>query len=254
MFRPRIIPVLLLKNQGLVKTIKFQNPVYVGDPMNAIKIFNDLEADELVFLDITATSENRLPNLKLLERISKEAFMPLAIGGGIKTLDDVKKIIDLGAEKVVINSSSVTSPGLIETAANLFGSQSVIISIDVKSGFLGKQKVYINSGKTATNLDPVQHAKNVENLGAGELIINSISRDGTMKGYDLELIKKITESVKVPVVALGGAGSIKHFEDAYLHGHAHAMAAGSMFVFYGPHRAVLINYPDKKLLPKFTTS
>jgi cyclase len=251
MFRPRVIPCLLLKNKGLVKTVKFKNPTYIGDPMNAIKIFNDLEADELVFLDITATNENRLLSLDLVERIAEEAFMPFAVGGGIKNLDEIKQILKTGAEKVIINTSSVTNPNLIREASDNFGNQSIIISIDVKKDIWKKNKVYINSGKRNTQLDPVEHAKKMEQLGAGEIIINSIDKDGTMAGYDIDLIGKVSESVQVPVVALGGAGSLNDFKEAIVNGHASAVAAGSMFVFHGPRRAVLINYPEKEDIKHF---
>lgn len=248
MFRPRVIPVLLLKDLGLVKTTRFKDARYVGDPMNAIKIFNDLQADELTFLDITATNENRLPNLDLLRRISEEAFMPFAVGGGIRTLDDVKKMIDTGAEKIVINSASVSNPEVLEKAAALFGSQSVVVCIDVKKNLFGKQMVYVNSGKKSTGINPVIHAQAVQERGAGEIIVNSIDQDGTMAGYDLQLIKKMTEAVSIPVVALGGAGNLTHLREAFIDGHAHAMAAGSMFVFHGPRKAVLINYPSREEL------
>jgi imidazole glycerol-phosphate synthase subunit HisF len=248
MFRPRVIPVLLLKGKGLVKTVQFKNPTYIGDPINAVKIFNDMEADELVFLDITATNENRIPSAEIIKRISDEAFMPFAVGGGIKSINDVKSLIQAGAEKVVINSSSVTNPQLITEAANIFGNQSIIVSIDVKKNFWGKKLVYINCGQKSTGISPVEHAQKMEEAGAGEILINSIDLDGTMSGYDIELIKSVSESVFVPVVASGGAGNLNHFKSAITEGKASAVAAGSMFVFHGPRRGVLINYPEKKEL------
>jgi imidazole glycerol-phosphate synthase subunit HisF len=237
MFRPRVIPVLLLKGKGLVKTVQFKNPTYIGDPINAVKIFNDMEADELVFLDITATNENRIPSAEIIKRIR-----------GIKSINDVKSLIQAGAEKVVINSSSVTNPQLITEAANIFGNQSIIVSIDVKKNFWGKKLVYINCGQKSTGISPVEHAQKMEEAGAGEILINSIDLDGTMSGYDIELIKSVSESVFVPVVASGGAGNLNHFKSAITEGKASAVAAGSMFVFHGPRRGVLINYPEKKEL------
>lgn len=248
MFRPRVIPVLLLKNQGLVKTVKFGSPKYVGDPMNAIKIFNDLEADELVFLDITATKENRLPDLDLLKQISNSAFMPLAIGGGIRSLEDARKIFGTGAEKVVLNTIATAESGVVTEIAGIFGSQSVVVSIDVKANLFGKQYVFTHNGTLNTKFNPLEFAKLMVEAGAGEIIINSIDRDGVMTGYDIELIRKISDAVKIPVVALGGAGTLEHLREGFLKGHAAALAAGSMFVFHGPRRAVLINYPQNKEL------
>lgn len=245
MFRPRVIPVLLLLNKGLVKTTKFRNPVYVGDPINAVKIFNDLRADELVFLDISASKEDRLIPLDLLKDISDEAFMPFAAGGGVKSLDDAKKIINAGAEKVVINSAAMNSPRIVFEIAEHFGNQSVIVSIDVQKSFFGKNKVCIRDGSKLTDTNPVDHAIQMEKAGAGEIMINSIDKDGTMSGYNYELIKTIADAVSIPVIACGGAGTINDFIEAVQKGGASAVAAGSMFVFHGRRRAVLISYPER---------
>jgi imidazole glycerol-phosphate synthase subunit HisF len=247
MFRPRVIPVLLLLNKGLVKTVCFKKPSYVGDPMNAIKIFNELEADELIFLDITASKEKRTVSTELVKKIGNEAFMPFAVGGGIQTIEDIRNLISSGAEKVVINTHAVNT-ALIAQAASQFGSQSLVVSIDVKKNLFGKERVYVLGGSKATDLDPVQHAVQVANAGAGEIMINSIDRDGTMEGYDIDLINKIVRAVQIPVIACGGAGSMLHLKEAVRDGNAHAVAAGSMFVYHGARRAVLINYPDKKEL------
>jgi cyclase len=247
MFRPRVIPVLLLKYKGLVKTIQFKKPKYIGDPMNAVKIFNDMEADELIFLDITASQENRIPAIEIVQEIGDEAFMPFAVGGGIKTLEHIQQIIKAGAEKVVINSACITNPEVISDGANLFGRQSIIASIDIKKTLFGKQKVHILNGKKNTKLNAIDHAVNMESLGAGEIFINSVDQDGEMTGYDLALIKEISEAVKIPVVASGGAGSIEDMKQAINNG-ASAASAGSMFVYKGSHRGVLINYPDKEEL------
>jgi len=248
MLRTRVIPCLLLKGQGLVKTIKFKDPKYVGDPINAVKIFNDKEVDELIFLDITATLEKRNPNFKVIQDIASEAFMPLGYGGGIRDIDDIKKILNLGVEKVIINSFAVENPFFIRKAADIVGSQSVVVSIDVRKNFWGKYEIFIHSGKKNTKLDPLTYAQQVQSMGAGELFINSIDMDGTMLGYDVGLIRKITEAVDIPVIACGGAGRLNDFNRAVKSGGASAVAAGSMFVFQGKHRAVLISYPEIEML------
>lgn len=250
MFRPRIIPVLLLKNKGLVKTVRFRKPTYIGDPINAVKIFNDLEADELIFLDITAANEGRTILPGLVKEIGDEAFMPFAVGGGIHSLEDVRLLLQAGAEKVVVNTCAVHYPHIIKEISENFGSQSLIISMDVKKNISGKYKVVINSGKKSTNILPLEHAENMAASGAGEILINSIDRDGTMEGYDLQLTRLISEAVDIPVIACGGAGSLEDLAAAVNKGGASAAAAGSMFVYHGPRKAVLINYPEKKVLGK----
>lgn len=248
MFRPRIIPVLLLKNKGLVKTVKFSKPKYVGDPINAVKIFNDLETDELIFLDITATKEARTISPELVKDIGDEAYMPFAVGGGINKIQDVENLIRMGAEKVVMNSAAALNPALITEAANHFGNQSIVVSIDVKKGIFGKYSIFVRSGTIKIETDLISYCKNAESSGAGEIMINSIDRDGTMSGYDLELIKIVTGSVSIPVIACGGAGNLNDFKDAVKISDASAAAAGSMFVFHGPRKAVLINYPERQEL------
>jgi cyclase len=250
MFRPRVIPCLLLKHLGLVKTVKFKDPTYIGDPINAVKIFNELEADELAFLDITASKENRLIDIELVKRIGKEAFMPFAVGGGIKSIEEVKRILGSGAEKIIINTNSVNDPELVNKAAEYSGNQSVVVSIDVKKNLFGKYQMFTKSGTQKTSIDPIEHAKKMEQAGAGEILINSIDKDGTMSGYDVNLIRQIADNVTIPVIAIGGAGTFEHFREAVDEGHAAAVAAGSMFVFHGPRRAVLINYPTEKELEK----
>ena len=249
MIRPRVIPCLLLKNEGLVKTVKFKDPKYLGDPINIVRIFNDKEVDELIFLDILATVENRRPNFELLGKITSECFMPLGYGGGIRTLEDVKQLLSMGVEKIVLNTSAVENPSLIRAAADYASSQAVVISLDVKKTLLGKYEVYTRGGKKGTGLDPVKFAVEMEKQGAGELFLNSIDRDGTMQGYDLELVRRVADSVTVPVVACGGAGNIQHLAEAIQAG-ASAAAAGSMFVFQGPLRGVLISYPAQEELKR----
>lgn len=247
MIRPRVIPCLLLKNGGLVKTVKFKDPKYLGDPINIVRIFNDKEVDELIFLDITATLEKRPPPFELLGKITSECFMPLGYGGGIRALDEVKRLLGIGIEKIVLNTSAIENPALVRAAADYAGSQAVVISLDVKRSVFGKYEVYTHSGQKATGFDPVRFAVEMEKQGAGELFVNSIDRDGTMLGYDLELVRRVADSVQVPVVACGGAGNIQHLADA-IHGGASAAAAGSLFVFHGPLRGVLISYPSQQEL------
>jgi len=245
MFRPRVIPVLLLKNQGLVKSVKFKNHRYIGDPINAVKLFNDLKADELVFLDITASKNSSLISLDFVKKVGDEANMPFAVGGGIKTNEQIKQILNAGAEKVVINSQAALYPDFINLAAQEFGSSTIVVSIDVKRNIFKKEKVYIRSGTKATKYSPIEFAKLVEKKGAGEIIINSIEHDGMMQGYHLDLIKRISESVSIPVVAMGGAGSLRDTSKAIKNAYASAAGAGSLFIYHGPRRAVLINYPTR---------
>lgn len=245
--RIRVIPVLLIQKNGLVKSVKFRNHKYVGDPINAVKIFNDKEVDEIVVLDISATTEKRPPNFEQVREIASEAFMPLAYGGGISKLEEIKELITSGVEKAVINTAAIQNPELIRKAADWVGSQSIVVSIDVKKNLWGRYKVYAANGTKNTGLDPVDFARQVSELGAGEIFINSIEKDGTFDGYDLELIKAVTKAVEIPVVANGGAATVEDFAKAISHG-ASAVAAGSMFVFQRPHRAVLISYPSQQVL------
>ncbi len=247
MIRPRVIPALLLKGQGLVKTVKFKDPKYLGDPINIVRIFNDKEVDELIFLDITATNEKRRPPFEALSKITSECFMPLGYGGGIRSLEDVRTLLGLGVEKVILNTAAVEMPELVTEAAAYAGSQAVVISIDVKRSLLGKYEVFTHSGLQGTGLDVVRHAQEMERRGAGELFVNSIDRDGTMQGYDLDLVRRVAQAVNIPVVACGGAGKVEHLAEAIWAG-ASAAAAGSMFVFQGPLRGVLISYPSQEEL------
>lgn len=248
MRRIRVIPILLIQNNGLVKSIKFQKHQYVGDPINAVKIFNEKEVDEIIILDISASREKRAPNIRQIAEITSEAFMPLGYGGGITHLDEIKEILYEGAEKVILNTSALDHPELITNTAQRFGSQSVVVSIDVQKNWLGQYKVYRSNGSKNTGLHPLELAKRVAELGAGEIMLTSIDRDGTFEGYDLELLKQITQSVEIPVIACGGAAEVKDFYQAVSIGGASAVAAGSMFVFQRPHRAVLISYPSQKEL------
>lgn len=247
MLKTRIIPCLLLKNTGLIKTVRFKNPKYLGDPLNIVRIFNDKEVDEIVLLDTTATIENRPPLFESISKIAGECFMPLCYGGGVRSLDDIKTLFNLGIEKVAVNSFAVEDPLFITKASEMFGNQSIVVSIDVKKNPLGKYKVFTHGGKKPAGLSPVEFAMEMEKNGAGELLLTSIDLDGTMEGYDLKLIESVSSAVSIPVIACGGAGSIQHLKDAITVGKASAAAAGSLFVFHGPHRAVLINYPDTEI-------
>lgn len=246
MINTRIIPCLLLKGTGLVKTIQFKNPTYVGDPINAIRIFNEMESDELLFLDINATKENRRPNVNIISKFVDECFMPLAIGGGIRKMEDIKDILNLGVEKISINTHAVEDPSFIKKASNMFGSQSITVSIDAKKKSNGSYEVFTKGGNYPTGLDPVSWAKKMEGVGAGEILINSIDNDGMMEGYDIELIRQVSDTVNIPVVACGGAGKLQDLIDAIFSGHASAVAAGSFFVFNNKKRSVLINYLEKE--------
>jgi imidazole glycerol-phosphate synthase subunit HisF len=247
MRRIRVIPVLLLQNGGLVKTIKFKNPSYVGDPINAVRIFNEKEVDEIVVLDIGAQNAKRGPDFKSISEIASEAFIPLAYGGGINNIEEVKELFYIGVEKVVFNFSAFHNPGLLTQAAKLAGSQSIVASMDVKKNWLGKPKVFVNNASHNTGIDPVVYARRMEDIGAGEIFLTAVDRDGTYEGYDLELTKLISSNVRIPVISCGGASSTKDFSDAVKNG-ASAVAAGSMFVFQRPHRAVLISYPSQQEL------
>ncbi len=245
MLKTRIMPCLLVSNGRLVKTIKFANPAYVGDPVNAIKIYNEKEVDELILLDISATQEGRKPNFAFLSEIANECFMPLAYGGGVRDLDDIKRIFSLGIEKVAINSYAVENPAFIEKAATIFGSQSILLSLDAKKNLFGKYGVYTQGGRKGTSHDPVVWAVEAERLGAGEILLNSIDQDGTMEGYDIKLIKKVTDAVHIPVIACGGAGRLHDFKAAVAEGGASAVAAGSMVVYQAKNKGVLINFPSR---------
>lgn len=245
--RPRIIPVLLYDDRDLIKTINFKDRTYLGDPVNAVKIFNRKGIDELSVLDIGATKNHREPDFELLKDIASEAFMPLSCGGGITNLEQVHELLAIGYEKVVINSELVRNPQLITKSAEAFGSQSIVASIDAKM-IKGQYQCVINDGQEVTDKTPIDLAKEAERLGAGEIIINSVDRDGMMQGYDVELIRGVADSVKIPVTALGGASGIGDLKKALDEGHAHAAAGGSMFVYYGRLKAVLITAPSEEEL------
>jgi imidazole glycerol-phosphate synthase subunit HisF len=248
MFIPRVIPVLLLRNMGIVKSVQFKNHRYIGDPINAVRIFNDLKADELSFMDILASKEKRCISLDFVKKVGDEANMPFGVGGGIRNLHDIEMILKAGAEKVIINTFATKNPEFIKEASSEFGSSTIVVSIDVKKSILGKYQVYILSGSMVTKYNVIEFAKLIEEMGAGELLLNSIDRDGMMSGFDLDLIKSVSEVVRIPVVAMGGAGKYEDLAKAINLGYASAVAAGSLFVFHGTRKAVLINYPTREEL------
>ena len=249
MMIPRVIPCLLLQDICLYKTVKFKSPAYVGDAVNAVKIFNEKEVDELIFLDYRASIENRSPRLDLVRDIAGECFMPLAYGGGISSLAQVEEILHAGAEKVILCSAIEDHPKLITEAANKFGSQAIAVSVDYKKRHFGRYGVYAKSGTRKIGDDPLQFAIRSQELGAGEIFLNAIDNDGKQSGYDLDIIRSVSESLEVPVIACGGAGELDDFRKAIDHG-ASAVAAGSFFVFHGKHSAVLITYPERQVLEK----
>jgi imidazole glycerol-phosphate synthase subunit HisF len=255
MLRPRIIPCLLVHNKGLVKTVNFKDPKYVGDPINAVKIFNEKEVDELIVLDIDATAEGRPPDFTLIKNLAAECRMPLCYGGGVKSVAHAKQIINLGAEKVALSSVAIENPRLVTEIAEEVGKQSVIVVLDVrKKGLFGKYEVYTHNGTRATGKNPREFAQEMEKCGVGEIVVNSIDSDGAMKGYDMKLIESIREAVNVPMTVLGGAGGLHDVKNVIDTFGIIGVSAGSLFVFKGIYKAVLINYPKRSEIAKMLES
>lgn len=256
MLRPRIIPCLLVHKKGLVKSIQFRDYKYVGDPINAVRIFNEKEADELMVVDIDATVENREPDYKMIQNLATECRMPLCYGGGIKTVEQAQKIFSLGVEKIALSSTVITNPEIVKVIASKVGSQSVVVVLDVKKKVLGGYEVYTHNGKKATGISPLEFATKMEKLGAGEIVINSIDQDGMMKGYDSKLVDLIRKSISLPLTILGGAGNLQDIGALIKEYGIIGAAAGSLFVFKGVYRAVLISYPNwiekDKLINEFS--
>jgi imidazole glycerol-phosphate synthase subunit HisF len=246
MLRPRIIPSLLVHDNGLVKTVNFKNPKYLGDPINAVRIFNEKEVDELAIFDIDATVLGKEPDYALIEKLANQSRMPLCYGGGVKTVEQAQKIFGLGIEKIALSSAVIQNPNLITQIADRVGSQSVIVVLDVKKKLLGGYEVYIHNGKKATGINPIEFAEKAQKLGAGEIIINSIDQDGVMKGFDMNLIDKICDKISLPITVLGGAGTLQDIQKVIERHGIIGVAAGSLFVFKGAYKAVLINYPNKE--------
>ena len=252
MLRARIIPILLIRNRGLVKTVQFDNPKYIGDPLNAVRIFNEKRVDELIVVDIDASVLGCEPNYDLIASLAAECRMPLCYGGGVKTVEQVERIVSLGVEKVGLGSAAAYDPGLIEQSACRVGSQSIVAVMDVKkAGLFGRYEVFTHNGKKRVGLNPCEMARQLQDLGAGEILLNSIDRDGTMKGYDLTLIESVKNVVRLPMTVVGGAGTFEDMRSLVDRYGPIGVAAGSLFVFKGKYRAVLIQYPqpsDKDLL------
>ncbi len=247
MLKTRVIPCLLLKGSGLVKTVRFRDPKYVGDPINAVKILNDKEVDELIFLDITASREGKGPAFSTIEDITSECFMPVAYGGGITTVDEAARIVSMGVEKIVVNAPALRRPALVSEISARIGASSTVVAIDVRKDLLGRYRVYDASRGSSTSMNPAEHAQRMAEAGAGEIFVNDVTRDGTGTGFDLTLVREVTGAVHVPVIVCGGAGTLAHVREASDAG-ASAVAAGSLFVYMGKHRAVLINYPTQAAL------
>ena len=256
MFRPRVIPCLLLKEDGLVKTTAFENPRYIGDPLNAVRIFNEKQADELLLLNIMAskkrgflgrTAKSSIP-VEMVARISRECLMPLTYGGGVRSIDDIRGLFSAGVEKVAINTNGVANAAFIREASEIFGSQSIIVSIDARRRSDGQYEIFTHGGSQATGVGPADLAEKMEAAGAGEIMITSIDNDGSMAGYDIALTRMIADLVSIPVIACGGAGRLEDFRKGYCDGNASALAAGSLFVYHGRKRAVLISYPTRSEL------
>lgn len=252
MHKVRVIPVLLLRGWGLEKSIQFSNPKYVGCPINAARVFNGKNVDELILLDIAATQERRGPQIEVVREIASESFMPLTVGGGIRSVDMMWELLQAGADRVVLNTAAVEQPELLRQGADRFGRQCMVASIDARRRPDGSLEVYTHAGTRATGLDPVEVARHLQEMGAGELFVTSVDRDGTMEGLDIGLIRGVSDAVSIPVIACGGAGSVAHLAEAVYEGHASAVAAGAFFLFYGRRRTVLITYPkDAELLQHF---
>lgn len=250
MLRTRVIPALLLRNESLVKTRRFGKFTYVGDPANTVRIFNELEVDELLFLDITATREGRRPNLSVLRDIADECFMPLGYGGGIRSLEDAKQVFEIGIEKIALNAAARANPELISRIADTYGSQAVIVALDVKTAWFGGTGVFSHEDRRVTRLDPVAWAREAEARGAGEILLTSVDREGTWSGFDLELVREVSDAVSIPVIAHGGAATTSDIRAAIREGGASAVAVGSMVVFQKKDMGVLVNFPDAAALRK----
>ena len=248
MLKTRIIPCLLLHDGGFVKTEKFKNPKYVGDPINAVRIFNEKEVDELIFLDIDASKHNREPNLSIIEDLASECFMPFAYGGGITSLKQIQHILKIGVEKVIINHSALEDASFVKEASKHFGNSTIIVAMDIKKDLWGNYKLYNHVRQKTEKIAPQEHAQRLCDAGAGELFINNVDRDGTYLGFDLPILESINKIVSVPVIACGGASRLADLKEVVAKANVSGVAAGSLFVYQGPHRAVLISYPSQEEL------
>lgn len=250
MIIPRIIPCLLLRGKGLVKGVRFRNHQYIGDPINTVQLFNTKEVDEIVFLDITATKERRIPSTDLIQSVANECLVPFSVGGGIRSIEDIRTILRAGAEKVCLNTHAFENPEFVRAAAQKFGRQSIVVSVDLRKNVFGKYHVFTRCGRKKIRGDVVGLTKKMEELGAGEILLNFIDRDGTVSGYPIEMIQQVRRKIGIPLIALGGAGTFEHLRRGIAEGGADAVAAGTMFVLHGRRRAVLISYPNKEALAR----
>jgi len=244
MLRPRIIPCLLIHHKGLVKTVNFKNPKYVGDPINAVRIFNEKESDELIVLDIDASVNKTEPDYQLIEKLASECRMPLCYGGGIRNVEQAQRIFSLGVEKVALSAAAIENPELVSRIAERVGTQSAVVVLDVKKKLLGGYEIYTHNGKKGTGKNPFEMARLFQTMGAGEIVINSIDQDGVMKGFDIDLVEKIRKEITLPLTVIGGAGSIEDIGKLINKFGIIGASAGSLFVFKGVYKAVLINYPN----------
>jgi imidazole glycerol-phosphate synthase subunit HisF len=244
MKRARVIPVLLLKNRGLYKTVRFRDEKYIGDPINAVKILNEKQCDELIFLDVLATRQKREIDFNLIKEIAEECFMPFSYGGGINDLNQIERVLKMGVEKIVIDTALFTDPGFLKNAVSQFGGSTIVASVDVRKSLWGKYSVFSHTGIDTSEIDLMSFLKNIEAAEAGELMINNVDLDGTRKGYDFHLAEKIAAELTLPIVFCGGCGSMFDIRKLLTETQVSAAAAGSLFVFHGPHKGVLINYPS----------
>lgn len=243
MFSPRIIPVLLYKNSGLVKSVKFKNYTYIGDPINAVRIFNECFADEIIILDIDASKKGSTIDLQLVKEVGEEANMPFSVGGGIDSIQKIYERLKNGAEKVIINSAALNNTGFVKEASDNFGSSTITVCVDIKKSLLGKYGVYSHKEGKSLGVNYIDYIKRIEDSGAGEIIIQSVDNDGVMKGYDVKLYEALSKEINIPIVALGGAGDIHDMEKLWNTTSVNSFSAGSMFVYFGKMKGVLINYP-----------
>lgn len=249
----RVFPTLLLKGRGLYKGVKFRDHKYVGDPINAVRIFNDKEVDEIAVIDIEGSANGRPVDVEFVRQFAAEAFMPLTVGGGVSSVEQARSLLQAGAEKVLINTAAVERPALITELADTFGSSSVVVGIDCARTLFGRNVVSIHCGRKNTRLDVIEWAREAERLGAGEVLVTSIERDGERNGYDVGLLKAVTAALTIPVVASGGLGSVEHMQEAVREAGVSALTGGSFFVFHGPRRAVLISFPPRPMIDALTT-
>lgn len=249
MLNKRLIPVILIKDRLVYKTVGFKKPRYIGDPINIIHLFNEKEVDEIAILDIDASNEGRTPDFEFISKLAQECFMPMSYGGGISSVDQMSTLFKLGIEKVILNTNAFKNIELVRAGADNFGSSSIVASVDIKRSLLKKERVYVG-GKAVTSISPLDLVKKYESNGAGEILLNYVDRDGMMNGFEVNSIKKIASALNIPTIACGGAGHLEHVLDLIKNTEVSAVAAGSIFIYHGPHKAVLVNYPAPKIIER----